>query len=148
MALFWSKKPKAEKNYENETRKAKIAGTKLVKKSKSVEKKSDTKSTKASETMVPVGRFTDDTSSLIKPHITEKSGILSQGGVYTFEISSQANKNSVARAVTMLYKVHPTKVAIVNLPGKSVFVKGRRGSVSGKRKAIVTVKKGEKIDFV
>jgi ribosomal protein L23 len=36
----------------------------------------------------------------------------------------------------------------VNTPAKAVFVRGRKGTVSGLKKAIVTVKKGEKIDFV
>ena len=46
------------------------------------------------------------------------------------------------------FKVNPVKIAIVNTPMKNVFVKGRRGTVSGMKKAIITVRKGEKIDFV
>jgi large subunit ribosomal protein L23 len=86
--------------------------------------------------------------SILRPRITEKSGILSQTGVYTFEISSNANKNSVSSAIKALYKVVPVKVAIINNPSKNVFVKGRKGVVSGFRKALVTLKKGDKIDFV
>ncbi|MGC9605304.1 MAG: 50S ribosomal protein L23 [Minisyncoccia bacterium] len=97
---------------------------------------------------LPKGSFGSATESIIRPHITEKSGILSQSGAYTFQVTSNANKSSVAKAMRALYKVTPVKVAMVNLPSKNVFVKGRRGTVSGVRKAIVTVKKGEKIDFV
>jgi large subunit ribosomal protein L23 len=87
-------------------------------------------------------------SAIIRPHITEKSGLLSQGGVYTFQISSGANKDSVAKAIKTLYKVTPVKVAITNNPAKRVFVRGKRGVVPGVRKAVVTLKKGDKIDFV
>lgn len=87
-------------------------------------------------------------SVIIRPRITEKSGILSQGGVYTFEITKKANKGMVKTAVKALYKVTPVSVAIVNTKAKNVFVKGRRGTVAGIKKAVVTIKKGEKIDFV
>jgi large subunit ribosomal protein L23 len=85
---------------------------------------------------------------ILRPRITEKSGVLSQGGVYTFEVTLSANKNSVASAIKSLYKVTPVKVAILNNPAKNVFVRGRHGVVAGVRKALVTLKKGDKIEFV
>lgn len=85
---------------------------------------------------------------IVRPRITEKSGILSQGGVYTFEVAKSANKESVNRAISALYKVNPVKIAMINTPTKHVFVKGRKGTVSGIKKAVVTLKKGDKIDFV
>lgn len=86
--------------------------------------------------------------SIIRPRITEKSGILSQSNVYTFEVAKSATKSTVFDAIIKMYKVTPVKVAIVNLPAKKVFVRGKKGSVSGMKKAIVTIKKGEKIDFI
>jgi large subunit ribosomal protein L23 len=83
-----------------------------------------------------------------KPRITEKSGILSQGGVYTFEVSEMATKPEIAKVIKKLYKVTPVKVAITNLPAKNVFVRGKKGRVSGIRKAVITLKKGDKIDFI
>lgn len=96
---------------------------------------------------VSVNSF-NNSSVVLRPRITEKSGVLSQGGVYTFEVTRGANKNSVKSAIKSLYKVNPVKVAILNNPAKNVFVRGRRGVVSGVRKALVTLKKGDKIDFV
>lgn len=87
-------------------------------------------------------------SVILRPRITEKSGFLSQTGVYTFEVTKGANKNSVMQAVKSLYKVVPTKVAMLNNPARNVFIRGRRGVVPGVRKALVTLKKGDKIDFV
>mgnify|MGYP003351962988 CR=1 FL=1 len=89
-----------------------------------------------------------NTISIIRPMITEKSGILSQNGVYTFEIASDANKNTIASAIQSMYKVKPVKIAIINTPAQRVFVRGKRGVVSGIKKALVTVKKGDKIDFL
>lgn len=102
---------------------------------------------KATKVVAPV--VADSASlAIVRPRITEKSGILSQGGVYTFEIANNANKDAVAKAMNALYKVKPVKVAIVNLPSKNVFVRGKKGTVSGIRKAVVTLKKGDKIDFI
>ena len=84
-----------------------------------------------------------------KPRITEKSGLQAEGfGVYTFEVTKKANKKSIAKAVKELYKVTPVKVNIINLPAKKVFSRGKKGSVSGVKKAIVFLKKGDKIEFV
>ncbi|MCL5782113.1 MAG: 50S ribosomal protein L23 [Patescibacteria group bacterium] len=87
-------------------------------------------------------------SVVIRPHITEKSGILSQNGSYTFEVARSANKDTIAKAINAIYKVKPMRVSIINVPAKRVFVRGKAGRVSGMRKAVVTLKKGDKIDFV
>lgn len=97
---------------------------------------------------VPMTNFTNTSEAILRPRITEKSGILSQSGRYTFEVERNANKQSISNAVNALYKVRPIKVTVLNTPIKNVFIKGRRGTVSGIRKAIVTLKKGDKIDFV
>ena len=84
-----------------------------------------------------------------KPRITEKSGIQAENmGIYTFEVTAEANKKNVAKAVKELYKVTPVKVNITNLPGKIVFSRGKVGRKSGVKKAIVYLKKGDKIEFV
>lgn len=98
--------------------------------------------------VVPKGGFSGAAGAILRPHITEKSGISSQTGAYTFDIAADANKPRVAAAVEAIYKVTPIKVTLMNGPSKRVFVRGKRGVVPGVRKAIVTVKKGEKIDFV
>lgn len=140
MALFGSKK-KVE------------AASEAPKKEKAV--KTTPKAVKSPSKAVAVAGSTSSSTSvfnssavILRPRITEKSGVLSQGGVYTFEVTAGANKNSVASAIKQLYKVTPVKVAILNNPAKNVFVRGRHGVVAGVRKALVTLKKGEKIDFV
>lgn len=84
-----------------------------------------------------------------KPRITEKSGIQAElNSTYTFEVSERANKKSIAKAVKEIYKVTPIKVNIINLPAKIVHSRGKLGRKSGVKKAIVSLKKGEKIEFV
>jgi large subunit ribosomal protein L23 len=84
-----------------------------------------------------------------KPRITEKSGIQAEAlGVYTFEVTDNANKKNIAKAVKELYKVTPVKINITNLPAKKVFSRGKVGRKSGVKKAIVYLKKGDKIEFV
>lgn len=96
---------------------------------------------------------------LTRPRITEKATFLagaegrgstgsSRGGVYTFEVSSRANKALVSDAVKQMFKVTPVKVNIVNTKAKTVFRKGKKGVVSGIKKAMVYLKKGDKIEFI
>jgi large subunit ribosomal protein L23 len=88
--------------------------------------------------------------SLIKsPRITEKAGIKSEShNVYTFEVVRSANKKTVADAIALIYKVTPIKINIVNLPAKKVTSRGRKGVKQSVKKALVTLKKGDKIAFI
>ena len=160
MALFWSKKPKATKNYDKaavpavksaagKAPSAKAAkAVKAIKPAKAGKASKETAVAKAFVPTVQSGSDTSAASVIIRPRVTEKSGLLSQSNVYTFEVSKASNKQMISKAVIALYKVTPIKVAIVNSPAKHVFVKGRKGVVSGIKKALVTVKTGDKIDFV
>lgn len=85
---------------------------------------------------------------ILRPRITEKSGVMNEAmNVYTFEVVKLATKDSVAKAIKAAYKVTPLKVRIINLPAKSVMVKGRPGMHSAVKKALVFLKKGDKIEF-
>lgn len=84
---------------------------------------------------------------LVRPLVTEKALIQSQRGVYSFEVVSWATKISVKKALSNAYGVIPEKVRIIKRKGKHV----RFGKISGKRKdekrALVTLKKGQRIDL-
>lgn len=84
---------------------------------------------------------------LVRPHLTEKSSVLAEAGQYTFLVTPDAEKISIARAVAARYAVHPIAVHIINLPGKRVRYGKTSGQRSGIKKAIVTLKAGEKIPF-
>lgn len=88
-------------------------------------------------------------SAILRPRITEKSGDASQKlNAYTFEIKPSASKNEVAKAVKELYKVSPLKINITNLPRKRIFSRGKKGWSGGVKKAVVYLKKEDKIEFI
>ncbi|HLD27407.1 MAG TPA: 50S ribosomal protein L23 [Patescibacteria group bacterium] len=83
---------------------------------------------------------------LLRPMITEKGTYLASENKYLFEVATRTNKLEIKKAINAVYGVWPTSVNIVCLAGKKV----RHGKVQGRtrdrKKAIVTLKKGESID--
>jgi large subunit ribosomal protein L23 len=89
------------------------------------------------------------THPLIKgPRITEKSAIGAEKGIYTFNVATIANKNEIKKAIKTLYGVSPVKVTITMITDKTVVRRGVAGTKSGGKKAVVYLKKGDKIAFV
>ena len=82
-----------------------------------------------------------------KPLVTEKSTALSGEGKYVFMVKPEATKNEIKKAVRAIYKVDRTAVNIVRRRGKTKQMGALRGAQSGYKKAIVTLKKGQKIDI-
>lgn len=87
-------------------------------------------------------------AAIVKPRLSEKSSRLAGENKYVFEITRSANKVQVKKAVEQAFKVKVVAVNIVNSPDKPRTFGQRHGTVAGARKAIVTLKKGEKIDSV
>jgi len=83
---------------------------------------------------------------LVRPRITEKANMAALAKVHTFEVSPLATKHQVAKAVEAFYKIVPVKVNMVRNPSKKVFAKGKKGVKSGVKKALVYLKKGDKIE--
>ncbi|MBU6231268.1 MAG: 50S ribosomal protein L23 [Patescibacteria group bacterium] len=151
MAIFGFKKRKDEKLEQGAEAAKAVADKKSPAKGAKKQKAAVQSGSKTKAVAVPKLKVVEETvaaSVVIRPRVTEKSGLLSQSNVYTFEVNKDANKASVAKAIKAIYKVTPVKVAMINTPMKNVFVKGKKGTVAGMRKALVTVKAGEKIDFV
>jgi ribosomal protein L23 len=90
-------------------------------------------------------------STVLKaPWFSEKALIGTERGVYVFQVPADANKHEVAAAVEKFYNVTPVKVRMVNLPGKTVSLRTRRGQGTRARrhKAYVYLKKGDTISLV
>jgi large subunit ribosomal protein L23 len=87
------------------------------------------------------------TGVIKRPRITEKATMGAEKGAYIFEVVQDATKPSIAKAIEQLYKVVPIKVNIVRTPAKKVFVRGKVGTKQAVKKAIVFLKKGDKIDL-
>ncbi|MDH4460223.1 MAG: 50S ribosomal protein L23 [Spirosomataceae bacterium] len=90
--------------------------------------------------------------SIIKrPILTEKTQDLQKGGQYVFEVANKANKVEIAKEVKKMYGVEVASVNTLRQFGKkksrSTRTKVTSGYTSTFKKAIVTVAKGEVIDF-
>jgi large subunit ribosomal protein L23 len=84
-----------------------------------------------------------------KPLLTEKGAFLKDSeNKVLVEVYPDANKLEIKQAVEEIFKVKVEKVSTIRLPGKLK----RYGRFEGRRplrkKAIITLKKGEKLDFI
>lgn len=89
----------------------------------------------------------NDKKILVRPLLTEKALNLSKEGKYLFEVYISANKIEVKNAIKKVYGIMPQDVNIITKKGKKT---GSMRKIKGKRKdwkkAVVALKKGEKID--
>lgn len=83
---------------------------------------------------------------LLRPRITEKANLMAGENVHAFEIAPKATKKEVAEAVKAFYKVVPVKIRMVKNPPKKVFIRGKKGTKPGVKKAYVYLKEGDKIE--
>ena len=85
--------------------------------------------------------------ALRRPMITEKNTILQEQNKYVFEVAKEANKPQIKQAVEKAFKVKVTTVNMMMVPGKSKRVGRRVVQTQSWKKAIVTLKAGDKIEF-
>ncbi len=83
---------------------------------------------------------------IVEPLVTEKSNISVSQDKYTFKVNPDSNKISVKTAVEKIYGVKVASVNISNVKGKKVRYGKYAGRKSDWKKAVVTLKKGEKIE--
>lgn len=84
---------------------------------------------------------------LKEPHISEKATVLTDQNKYVFKIMPRANKVETKKAVENLYGVRVKDVNIINVHRKRKVLRGVEGFKTGYKKAIVTLKEGEKIEI-
>ncbi|GHT55488.1 50S ribosomal protein L23 [Bacteroidia bacterium] len=90
---------------------------------------------------------------IIKPIVTEKQTMITEKkeNRVGFRVTPAADKLQIKKAIEDLYGVHVVKVNTMNYDGKRKSRFTKSGVISGKeaafKKAIVTLKEGEKIDF-
>ena len=82
---------------------------------------------------------------IISPRITEKASMQSNANAYTFVVTNNATKHTIAAEIKKEYKVTPLAINITKLPGKVKLVRGKYGETSSTKKAIVFLKKGDTI---
>jgi large subunit ribosomal protein L23 len=83
---------------------------------------------------------------LKKPVVSEKTMGLLAENKYTFLVNPDANKIEIKHAVEKAFNVKVTDVKTINVKGKAKRVGRFVGKDSDKKKAIVTLKVGDKIE--
>ena len=84
---------------------------------------------------------------LRKPLITEKGLGLQASGKYTFEVYPHATKHQIKAAVEQAFKVGVVSVNVMNVSGKTKRVKSGYTTDPSWKKAIVSLKPGDKIEL-
>ena len=84
---------------------------------------------------------------ILSHFVTEKSTNLSEQNKIVFRVPFSANKNNLKKNIEKIFKVNVTKVNIINKKNRTKLTRGRKVKVSGYKKAIITLKKGQSIDL-
>ena len=84
---------------------------------------------------------------IISPIVTEKSTNLSEQNKIVFKVPSNADKNNLKKNIEKIFKVNVVKVNIINKQNRTKIARGRKVKISGFKKAIITLKKGQSIDL-
>ena len=84
---------------------------------------------------------------ILSPLVTEKSTNLSEQNKIVFKVPSKSNKKNIKSNIEKIFKVNVTKVNIINKQNRAKLTRGRKVKVSGFKKAIITLKKGQSIDL-
>ena len=87
-------------------------------------------------------------ASKLVARVTEKASAGIEKNIYTFNIPASFNKTEIKKEVFKVYKVKPVKVAVVPVHKKKITFRGKLGVRGGGKKALVYLKKGDKIEIV
>ncbi|MBC7346187.1 MAG: 50S ribosomal protein L23 [Clostridia bacterium] len=85
---------------------------------------------------------------IIRPVVTEKSTRLMAENKYTFFVHPRATKVEIRRAVEELFGVHVVQVNTLKVRGKQRRLGRRIGRTPDRKKAVVTLKPGDKIEII
>ena len=84
---------------------------------------------------------------ILSPVVTEKSTNLSELNKIVFKVPDGANKKNLKKNIENIFKVNVIKINIINKQNRTKVTRGRKVKVSGYKKAIITLKKGQSIDL-
>jgi len=86
---------------------------------------------------------------LLAPHISEKSTMAAeQGNQIVFKVATDANKLEIKKSVEKMFNVAVDSVRVANMKGKTKRFGQRTGRRNDWKKAYVTLKAGQDIDFL
>ena len=84
---------------------------------------------------------------ILYPMVTEKSTSLSEQNKIVFKVPTGSNKINLKKNIEKIFKVNVTKINIINKQNRTKLTRGKKVKVSGFKKAIITLKKGQSIDL-
>ena len=84
---------------------------------------------------------------ILSPMVTEKSTNLSEQNKIVFKVPTGANKINLKKNIEKIFNVNVTKINIINKQNRTKVTRGKKVKVSGFKKAIITLKKGQSIDL-
>ncbi|MBI5102799.1 MAG: 50S ribosomal protein L23 [Nitrospirae bacterium] len=88
-------------------------------------------------------------SIIKKPLFTEKGSALKESeNKLLVEVERDSNKFEIKKAIEEIFKVKVDKVATIKAHGKWKRYGKSIGKKSDRKKAVITLKKGEKLDFI
>tara|TARA_Y100000591_G_C21576820_1_gene566237 strand:- start:124 stop:420 length:297 start_codon:yes stop_codon:yes gene_type:complete len=86
-------------------------------------------------------------NKIISPIVTEKSTNQSEQNKIIFKVNKKFNKIIIKKNIEKIFKVDVIKINIINKKSKTKSTRGKKVTVPGYKKAIVTLKKGQNIDL-
>lgn len=86
-------------------------------------------------------------SALLLPRMTEKAAHAAGSGTYTFSVARDAGKKQIKEAVEARYQVGVAAVRVLNSPAKERRRGNQIGWKPGFKKAMITLKKGQRIEI-
>ncbi|MEK7449759.1 MAG: 50S ribosomal protein L23 [Planctomycetota bacterium] len=86
---------------------------------------------------------------IVKPLVTEKvMKETEKGRTYTFEVNLQSNKPEIKKAIENIFSVKIDDIRTITMKGKPKRYRTKIGYTSDWKKAMVTLKEGQRIDII
>jgi len=85
--------------------------------------------------------------SVLRPIVSEKNTMLNALNKYIFEVAPETNRVAVKKGIEVLYNVRVESVNIISVKKRAVRYGKTSGWTKARKKAIITLKKGDKIEL-
>jgi len=140
---FLKNKKDASKSKKTEKKVSKVSANK---KEQPVKEKTEVANVNVAPARTKNSKFSYD--AIKQPHISEKASYLAEKNQYIFEILPNYNKQEVKKAVEGIYNVDVLSVNIIKIPAKKRRLGRTEGFRKAYKKAVVTIKEGQKIEIL
>ena len=81
------------------------------------------------------------------PVVTEKSTKISENNQFVFKVAIDTSKSEIKKAIEKVFKVKVEAINTIKIKGKRKIFKGTKGKRSDFKKAVITLVKGETLDY-